>query len=86
VEDITDVEGASTVYSSTFYIGLQVEPKPGLSFLFSTNIHLIRLTVGQVGTRRLDISYPTGEFVKMVKMWESFQSLNMGIVVRHIKR
>jgi hypothetical protein len=34
----------------------------------------------------LDISYPTAEFTKMVKLWESFSPKDMGIVVRHIKR
>jgi poly(A) polymerase len=41
---------------------------------------------GSVGPRRLDISYPTTEFQKLVKVWEHFNELTMGIVVRHIKR
>lgn len=41
---------------------------------------------GSTGPRRLDISYPTAEFTKMVKLWENFSSKDMGIVVRHIKR
>ncbi|TBU41452.1 polymerase [Dichomitus squalens] len=68
-EDIEGVEGASAVYSTTFYIGLAVEPKQP----------------GAVGPRRLDISYPTTEFTKLVKMWEKFDEQKMGIVVRHIK-
>ena len=42
--------------------------------------------VGSTGPRRLDISYPTTEFTKLVKMWEKFDEATMGIVVRHIKR
>lgn len=68
-QDIEGVEGGKLIYSTTFYIGLRVEPKP----------------VGSVGPRRLDISYPTAEFTKMVKLWESFVAKDMGIVVRHIK-
>ncbi|CDO73813.1 hypothetical protein BN946_scf185015.g142 [Trametes cinnabarina] len=68
-EDIEGVEGASTVYSTTFYIGLAVEPRQP----------------GSTGTRRLDISYPTTEFTKLVKMWEKFDENKMGIVVRHIR-
>ncbi|KAG5648740.1 hypothetical protein DXG03_000087 [Asterophora parasitica] len=68
-EDIEGKEGASLVYSTTFYIGLAIEPKQP----------------GAVGPRRLDISYPTTEFTKMVKLWEHFDEAKMGIIVRHIK-
>jgi poly(A) polymerase len=68
-EDIDGVEGSSSVHSTTFYIGLAIEPKQA----------------GAVGPRRLDISYPTTEFTKLVKMWEKFDEATMGIVVRHIK-
>lgn len=44
------------------------------------------LQAADVGPRRLDISYPTTEFTKLVKMWEKFDEATMGIVVRHIKR
>ncbi|KAG1763157.1 Poly(A) polymerase central domain-containing protein [Suillus occidentalis] len=67
--DIEGLEGASTVHSTTFYIGLLIEPKP----------------FGAVGPRRLDISYPTTEFTKLVKMWEKYDEDTMGIVVRNIK-
>jgi poly(A) polymerase len=36
--------------------------------------------------RKLDISYPTSEFVKMVKSWEQFEAGTMAIVIGHIKR
>lgn len=39
-----------------------------------------------MGPRKLDISYPTTEFTKMVKMWDHYDDVLMGIVVRHIKR
>ncbi|KAG2033642.1 Poly(A) polymerase central domain-containing protein [Suillus americanus] len=68
--DIEGLDGASTVHSTTFYIGLLIEPKP----------------LGAVGPRRLDISYPTTEFTKLVKMWEKYDEDTMGIVVRNIKR
>lgn len=67
--DIEGLDGSSTVYSTTFYIGLLIEPKP----------------LGAVGPRRLDISYPTTEFSKLVKMWEKYDEDTMGIVVRNIK-
>jgi poly(A) polymerase len=67
--DIEGLDGSSTVHSTTFYIGLLIEPKP----------------LGAVGPRRLDISYPTTEFTKLVKMWEKYDEDTMGIVVRNIK-
>ncbi|KAL9713055.1 polynucleotide adenylyltransferase [Leucoagaricus gongylophorus] len=68
-EDISGKEGAGPVYSTTFYIGLLIEPKQP----------------GSVGPRRLDISYPTIDFQKQVKMWEKFSDSTMGITIRHIK-
>ncbi|KAF9534602.1 polymerase [Crepidotus variabilis] len=68
-EDIEGKEGAGPVYSTTFYIGLAIQPKQA----------------GATGPRRLDISYPTTEFTKLVKMWEKYDEASMGIVVRHIR-
>ena len=47
---------------------------------------LLSHPAGAVGPRRLDISYPTTDFMKMVKMWDKFDEATMGIFVRHIKR
>jgi poly(A) polymerase len=41
---------------------------------------------GSTGPRRLDISWPTADFTKMVKGWDKFDEVKMGIIVRHIKR
>jgi poly(A) polymerase len=68
-EDIEGKEGAGPIHTTTFYVGLAIEPKQP----------------GAVGPRRLDISYPTTEFTKLVKMWEKFDETTMGIVVRNIK-
>jgi len=68
-ENIEGNEGACIVYSTTFYIGLAIERKPP----------------GATGQRKLDISYPTTEFTKLVKQWEKFDEATMGIIVRHIK-
>ncbi|KAJ7368964.1 poly-A polymerase [Mycena albidolilacea] len=68
-EDIEGKEGGGVVHSTTFYIGLMIEPKQA----------------GAVGPRRLDISYPTQEFTKLVRVWEKFDESSMSIVVQHIK-
>ncbi|KAI8846179.1 Poly(A) polymerase central domain-containing protein [Chytridium lagenaria] len=57
-----------TVYTSTFYIGLQIAP-------FTAN-----------APRKLDLTWPTQEFVKLVKIWEQYDQSTMGIVVQNIKR
>ncbi|KAG1901661.1 Poly(A) polymerase [Suillus fuscotomentosus] len=91
--DIEGLDGASTVHSTTFYIGLLIEPKPRASSIptwfpcgMSAAHHIFCFQVGAVGPRRLDISYPTTEFTKLVKMWEKYDEDTMGIVVRNIKR
>lgn len=52
----------------------------------SALIFLLDFKAGAVGPRRLDISYPTTEFTKLVKLWEKYDESSMGIIVRHIKR
>ncbi|TFK72022.1 polymerase [Pluteus cervinus] len=70
-QDIEGKEGATTLYTTTFYIGLLIDKKP---------------REGATGPRQLDISYPTTEFTKLVKVWDKFNPDQMGIVIRHIKR
>ncbi|KAI6152374.1 poly-A polymerase [Pisolithus tinctorius] len=53
--NVSSTEGnpdSKTVYSTTFFIGLHIQPKPS----------------GVTGPRKLDISYPTTEFIKLVKI------------------
>ena len=86
-EDIEGKEGAGRVYSTTFYIGLAIEPRQGIVSVFTIYGLIIEaIAAGAVGPRKLDISYPTTEFTKLAKMWEKYDDLTMGIVVRHIKR
>ncbi|GAA5870059.1 hypothetical protein JCM16303_001884 [Sporobolomyces ruberrimus] len=69
-KDLVGVEGKGGVYwTTTFYIGLQIERKPA----------------NASGPRKLDISYPTNEFTKLVKMWDKYDADTMGIIVRYIK-
>ncbi|KAJ1911012.1 polynucleotide adenylyltransferase [Tieghemiomyces parasiticus] len=57
------------VYTTSFYIGLLIAPKPA----------------GMTGPRKLDITWPTSDFIKMVKQWSLFDDSTMGIVVKYIK-
>ena len=36
--------------------------------------------------RKLDISYATNEFVKMVKAWDKYDGATMGVVVLNTRR
>jgi len=60
---------ARIVYTTIFYIGLQIEPR----------------AAGQTAPRKLDISWPTSEFTKLVKSWDKYDENSMGIVVQYIK-
>ncbi|KAI7855639.1 Poly(A) polymerase central domain-containing protein [Circinella umbellata] len=62
------------VYTTTFYIGLYVEPKPG------------KLVNRSAGPRKLNLIWPTQEFIKLVKSWEKFDKSSMDIIVKNLKR
>ncbi|KAJ3019670.1 polynucleotide adenylyltransferase [Thoreauomyces humboldtii] len=64
-----DTPGLSSLYTSTFYIGLSIKAKDP-----SSNT-----------PRKLDISWPTRDFVSMVKAWDKFDCSTMGIVVQYMK-
>ncbi|OSD04556.1 polymerase [Trametes coccinea BRFM310] len=68
-EDVAGKEGVIPVYTSSYFIGLSMKPREA----------------GSTGTRQLDISYPTTEFYKMVKMWDKYDASSMHIVVQHIR-
>jgi hypothetical protein len=97
--DLVEGQGG-TVWTTTFYIGLMIERKPraysalsllalragqrGLAGLLTASLGLP--TAGANGPRKLDISYPTNEFTKLVKMWDKYEPETMGVIVRYIKR
>ncbi|CAJ0631998.1 13640_t:CDS:10 [Entrophospora sp. SA101] len=59
-----------TIYSTFFYIGLEVENP----------------TAGSSKPRQLNISWPTIEFNKLVKSWDKYDEINTGIAVKYVKR
>lgn len=91
-EDVADKEGVITVHTTSFFIGLSIKPKEGSYQCSLQTIHLLKCAdlwlsqAGSTGPRRLDISYPTTEFVKMTKLWEKYDESAMHIAVRHIKQ
>ncbi|KAG8865141.1 polynucleotide adenylyltransferase [Tulasnella sp. 330] len=68
-EEMKAAPWSRTVYSTTFYVGLGINPKPA----------------GYVGPQKLDITYPTNEFKKLCKTWELFDISAMDLHVTHIK-
>ncbi|THH28420.1 hypothetical protein EUX98_g5765 [Antrodiella citrinella] len=65
-----------------------LEGKEDAKVVYSTTFYIglaIEKQVGVTGTRKLDISYPTTEFTKLVKAWEKYDESTMGIVVRHMR-
>lgn len=69
-QDDGDCAKGRTVNTTTFYVGLAIEPK----------------AAGTNAPRKLDISWPTSEFTKMCKQWEKYDEKSMGICVKYIKR
>lgn len=66
-------EGHRMIWTTTFYIGLSVEPKSAAQN-------------GQpAASRKLDISFPTTQFMQMVKQWDQYDESQMGISITHIK-
>ncbi|KAI0698571.1 poly-A polymerase [Cytidiella melzeri] len=68
-EDIEGKAGSQMIYTTTFFIGLAIEPKQP----------------GSLAPRKLDISHPTTEFTRQVKLWDKYDEATMSIAVRHIK-
>ncbi|KAF9057831.1 Poly(A) polymerase central domain-containing protein [Panaeolus papilionaceus] len=66
-----------------------IEGKEGAGPIYSTTFYIglaIEKPVGNNGPRKLDISFPTTEFTKLVKSWDKYDEATMGLVVRHIKK
>ncbi|RUS19678.1 Poly(A) polymerase central domain-containing protein [Jimgerdemannia flammicorona] len=83
-----------TVYSTTFYIGLLIEPRGGeywTGLAFSGVIFILFYECdllssdGVTGPRKLDITWPAQEFCKLVKAWDKYDENSMAIVVKSIK-
>ena len=86
-EEIEQADGKLiSVWTSTFYIGLEIAPKPR-KFLFvlwwlGANAFF---QAGTIGPQRLDITFPTNEFKKMAQMWDGYDSQTMALHVSHMK-
>ncbi len=92
-EDIEGKEGAKTMYTTSFFVGLAIKPKEGACRHANceTNFHTtspdwLICIAGATGPRKLDISFPTNEFQKMVKGWDGYDESQMHIQIRHIKQ
>jgi len=68
--NISNTTLVRTIYSTTFYIGLEVEQP----------------IVGSTKPRQLDISWPTMEFIQLVQNWDKYDDKNTKLVVKHVKR
>jgi poly(A) polymerase len=84
-------EESQTIYTTTYYIGLEIARATDSAHLSLTprselTNHALHFVATNIGPRKLDISLPTSEFMKIAKGWESYQSEIMGIAVRHIKK
>jgi poly(A) polymerase len=86
--DVKENPNAIPIYTTTYYIGLEIA-KPGAKGGEQPDqdaaTHEATVTAG-TGPRKLDISQPTSDFMKLARSWEYYKNDIMGIAVRHIKR
>ncbi|GAA5812195.1 hypothetical protein MFLAVUS_005645 [Mucor flavus] len=64
-----EIKSIRKTYTTTFYIGLKVEP----------------ITDKSPGPRKLNLIWPTTEFIKSARMWDKFDQTTMGITVKNLK-
>ena len=86
--DVKDNSNVTPIYTTTYYIGLEIA-KPGAKEGEQPDqtpaTHGTTATAG-TGPRKLDISQPTSDFMKLTRSWEYYKNDIMGITVRHIRR
>ncbi|KAI9482880.1 MAG: Poly(A) polymerase central domain-containing protein [Benjaminiella poitrasii] len=58
------------IYTTTYYIGLKVEPATDET---------------SRGPRKLNLVWPTTEFLKTAKMWDRYDQKTMGITIKNLK-
>lgn len=86
--DVKDNPNATPIYTTTYYIGLEIS-KPGAKEGERTGQAAAThgsTAPASTGPRKLDISQPTSDFMKLARSWEYYKNDIMGIAVRHIKR
>ncbi|KAJ3222704.1 polynucleotide adenylyltransferase [Clydaea vesicula] len=59
------------IFTTTFYIGLKVKSKDK--------------SVSSVATKKMDIGWPSNEFIKLVKLWDKYEEDCMYVYVTPIK-
>ncbi|CAG8631363.1 13040_t:CDS:10, partial [Dentiscutata heterogama] len=68
-QNSTDAATARVIYTTTFYVGLDIS----------------RRDPSTKAPRQLNISWPTQEFIKLVKVWDKYDEKSMGIHIKHVK-
>lgn len=86
-DDVKDNPNATPIHTTTYYIGLEIAKlgaKEGEQPNQAAATHGTTATAG-TGPRKLDISQPTSDFMKLARSWEYYKNDIMGIAVRHIR-
>ncbi|CAG8743235.1 5506_t:CDS:2, partial [Acaulospora morrowiae] len=65
----TEKNIGQTLYTTTFYVGLLINPREA----------------GSTSPRQLNISWPTQEFMKLVRSWDKFDEKTMDITIKYVK-
>lgn len=93
IDSVEDKDGVAIapdtsiiVYTSTFYIGLNISLKDGKSpqvSVVSSEHYLIAVT-GE--TRKLDISWPSQEFYDICRHSPGYNEDSMNVSIKHIRK
>jgi poly(A) polymerase len=93
IDSVKETEGVSlapdaniVVYTSTFYIGLNISPKDG-KFPQVSSLSSEQCFVAVTGeTRKLDISWPSQEFYDICRHSPGYVEDSMNVSIKHIRK
>lgn len=76
-----------TVYTSTFYIGLNISLKDGKTLPPLSNLGIDYSFIAVTGeTRKLDISWPSQEFYDICRHSQGYNEDDMNVSIKHIRK
>ena len=78
-------QSSITVYTSTFYIGLNISLKDGkFPSSLDSAVQAYLATTGE--TRKLDISWPSQEFYDICRHSQGYNEDSMNVSIKHIRK
>jgi len=79
-------KGNIAVYTSTFYIGLNISLKDGKPLTNSAALSKLSRVAVTGETRKLDISWPSQEFYDICRHSPGYSEDSMNVSIKHIRK